>query len=80
MKDDDILILCADHGNDPIHTGFDHTREHIFCLACGEMLKKGVDLGTRSSYADIGATVVEYLTGKKDATAVGESFLSQIIQ
>ncbi len=80
MREDDILFLCADHGNDPIHTGFDHTREHIFCLACGGMLKKGIDLGTRSSYADIGATVVEYLTGRKDATVIGESFLGQIIQ
>lgn len=78
MREDDILFLCADHGNDPIHTGFDHTREYIFCLACGGMLKKGIDLGTRSSYADIGATVVEYLTGRKNATEIGESFLGKI--
>ena len=78
MKPEDILIITSDHGNDPIHSGFDHTREYIFCLACGEPLKKGIDLGTRDTYADIGATVVEYLTGKSDATAIGKSFLSLI--
>ena len=75
MREDDILLLCADHGNDPIHTGFDHTREYIFCLACGAPLRGGVDLGTRDSFADIGATVAEYLIGKGGATSIGESFL-----
>ena len=78
MREDDILLICADHGNDPVHTGFDHTREYVFCLACGALLKTGIDLGTRDSYADIGATVVEYLTGKRGATAIGESFLGRI--
>ena len=57
MTNEDVLFLCSDHGNDPVHSGFDHTREYIFCLAYGEKLKRGVDLGTRSSFADIGATV-----------------------
>ena len=78
LKDDDILIITADHGNDPIHTGFDHTREYIFCLMCGKPLREGVDLGTRSTFADIGATVVDYLTGRKGATEIGESFLNLI--
>ena len=78
MREDDILILCADHGNDPIHTGFDHTREYIFCLMCGTPLKKGVDFGTGSTYGNIGATVIDYLTGQKDAVPVGESILSRI--
>ena len=78
LKDDDILIITADHGNDPIHAGFDHTREYIFCLMCGKPLREGVDLGTRSTFADIGATVVDYLTGRKGATEIGESFLNLI--
>lgn len=78
MKEDDILLLCSDHGNDPVHTGFDHTREFIFCLACGAPLRKGIDLGTRSAFADIGATVCEYLTGKRNATSTGDSFLELI--
>ena len=78
LKDDDILIITADHGNDPIHTGFDHTREYIFCLMCGKPLREGVDLGTRSTFADIGATVVDYLTGRKGATEIGASFLNLI--
>ena len=80
MGDDDILILCADHGNDPIHSGFDHTREYIFCLMWGAPLKKGIDLGTGDTFGTIGATVIDYLTGQKDAVPVGESLLSLIKQ
>ncbi|MCQ2545937.1 MAG: phosphopentomutase [Clostridia bacterium] len=78
MKEDDVLFMCSDHGNDPIHTGFDHTREYIFCLGTGKMLKNGVNLGTRSSFADIGATVVDMLTDGASKTAIGESFLNKI--
>ena len=78
MKDDDILIITSDHGNDPIHTGFDHTREYIFCLTTGNCIRKGIDIGTRGAFADIGATVTEYLTGRKNATAIGDSFLDLI--
>ncbi|MDO4833773.1 MAG: phosphopentomutase [Bacillota bacterium] len=75
MKDEDLLFLCSDHGNDPVHTGFDHTREYIFCLGTGEMLPESLNLGTRSSFADIGATVTKILTGGAEKTAIGESFL-----
>ncbi len=78
LKDDDILIITADHGNDPVHAGFDHTREYIFCLMSGKALKEGYDLGTRRTYADIGATIADYLTGRKGATEIGESFLDLI--
>ena len=78
MTNEDVLFLCSDHGNDPVHSGFDHTREYIFCLAHGEKLKRGVDLGTRSSFADIGATVTEMLTGSSAKTAIGESFWKDI--
>lgn len=76
MKESDALILCADHGNDPIHSGWDHTREHVPVVIYGAGIKAGVDLGIRSSFADIGATVCEMLGAK--TTAVGTSFLSII--
>lgn len=59
MNDDDLLILTADHGNDPTFPGSDHTREYAPLLVYGKSAKTGVDLGTRGSLADIGATVAE---------------------
>ena len=76
MKPEDVLFLCADHGNDPIHSGWDHTREHVPVVILGEEIKRGVDLGVRNSFADIGATVCEMLGAEK--TSVGTSFLQEI--
>lgn len=75
MHEDDVLMLCADHGNDPTHSGWDHTREHVPVVIYGKDVKS-VDLGVRESFADIGATICEMLSVEK--TAVGESFLSEI--
>ena len=80
MKPDDMLILCSDHGNDPIHSGWDHTREHIFGLMTGDQLKKGVDLGTRSTFADIGETVTDLITEGRKKTPIGESMRELILQ
>jgi len=77
MKDGDILIVTADHGCDPVHPGTDHTREYIPILVWGKNVKKGVDLGTRETFADIGSTVYEYITGEPWRT--GKSFLREII-
>ncbi len=79
MDDDDMLILCSDHGNDPKHTGWDHTREYILGIAAGTQIKSGVDLGTRGSFADIGATITDILTAGKCTTAIGESFKKEIL-
>jgi phosphopentomutase len=58
----DLVLLTADHGNDPTHAAStDHTREFVPILACGPAIARGVDLGTRDSMADIGATVEEAL-------------------
>lgn len=78
MKEEDILILCADHGNDPVHSGWNHTREYVPLLVCGKPVKPGVDLGTGASFADIGATVCEYLG--VEPTAIGHSFLDRILK
>lgn len=76
MKEEDVLFLCADHGNDPVHSGWDHTREHVPVVIFGEQIKAGVDLGIRDSFADIGATVCQMLGAAP--TSVGNSFLSEI--
>lgn len=60
MQDDDLLILCADHGCDPTWQGSDHTREHIPVLAYGAGIKPG-SLGLRDTFADIGQTVAAHL-------------------
>lgn len=75
MKDDDLLIITADHGNDPTFRGTDHTREYALLLVFGKNAKQGVDLGTRGSLADIGQTIAENFGFTITA---GESFLDQI--
>lgn len=78
MHDGDLLIITADHGCDPTHPGTDHTREYIPILVTGKGLDiKCGNIGTRESFADIGATVFEYITGRQWTT--GASFLGQIL-
>lgn len=78
MGPDDILFIAADHGTDPIHHGFDHTREYVPVLAYGEPVKAGVDLGTRRTFADLGQTIAAYLGVSR--TSEGESFLQEILR
>jgi phosphopentomutase len=59
MRERDLLILTADHGNDPTAPGSDHTREYAPLLVYGKSARSGVDLGTRGSLADIGPTIAE---------------------
>lgn len=61
MRADDLLILTADHGCDPAHTGTDHTREYVPILAWHKGMSGLTDLGTRKTYADIAATIAELL-------------------
>lgn len=77
MRSDDILIITADHGCDPATPSTDHSREYTPMLVYGQNIKHGVDLGIRSSFADISATVLEYLGIDKETTA-GDSFLSKV--
>jgi phosphopentomutase len=75
MREDDLFVITADHGNDPTKEGSDHTREYAPLLVCGKSARKGVNLGTRESLADIGQTIADNFNLKlKD----GESFLSEI--
>lgn len=75
MRADDLMIITADHGNDPTFPGTDHTREYAPLLVYGSSARPGVNLGTRASLADIGQTVAENFGLKLTA---GESFLSSI--
>jgi len=78
MKDDDLIIFTADHGNDPAYKGTDHTREYIPLLVYGKNVKAGLNMGTRKSFADIGATVADILGIK--ATPYGESFKDLVLK
>jgi len=64
LKEDEVLIITADHGCDPTYKGTDHTREYIPILVYGKDVK-GVDLGIRSTFADIASTLDELLLGNK---------------
>ena len=64
MREDDILIINADHGNDPTYRGTDHTREYIPVMIYGNKIKKGFNLGVKDTFADIGATVADILNVK----------------
>lgn len=78
LKEDDILILTADHGCDPSTESTDHSREHTPCLIYGNKIKAGMNLGTRETFADIAATILEYLDVKGDVA--GKSFLGDILR
>jgi len=78
MGPGDVLVVTADHGNDPTHTGTDHTREYVPVLVAGELIRPGVDVGTRSTLADLGATVADLLG--VSYSGVGTSFAGEILK
>jgi phosphopentomutase len=59
MRPGDAIFFAADHGNDPTYRGSDHTREHVPLLAYGQPVRAGVNLGTRSTFADLGQTLAQ---------------------
>ncbi len=73
MKDDDLLMITADHGNDPTYKGTDHTREKVPLLVYSPSISKGGYLDERSSFADIGATILKNFKIKKTPKMIGES-------
>ncbi|MEO3944444.1 phosphopentomutase [Gorillibacterium sp. CAU 1737] len=76
LNEDDLLILTADHGNDPIHAGTDHTREYTPLLVWSPAFKGGASLGIRATFSDIGATVAENFGVA--LPQYGTSFLSEL--
>ena len=77
LNDDDMLFITADHGCDPTTVSTDHSREYVPILCYGKKAKSGVNLGTRSTFADLGKTILEYLEIKNSLP--GTSFLNEII-
>lgn len=78
MRSGDILMITADHGCDPGYPGTDHTREYIPFLVYGKDIREGVNLGTRRTFSDIAATILD-LFGIAQGTS-GKSFKDQILR
>ena len=76
LRDDELCIVTADHGNDPTTPSTDHSREYAPLLAAGPRVRAGRDLGTRETFADVGATIAE-LFGVR-GLEVGRSFVEEI--
>ena len=76
IKDTDCLIITADHGNDPSTPSTNHSREYIPILLYGNQIKENINLGTRQTYADISATILDYFNLEK--LPFGESFKKEI--
>jgi len=77
LRPDDLLVITADHGNDPTTPSTDHSREHVPVLLHGGLVRAGVDLGTRTTFADLGQTLAEVFG--VGPLAHGISFLSDIM-
>ena len=77
LKQDDILIITADHGCDPSTPSTDHSREYIPVIVYGKSLKSNIDLGIRKTYADISATVLDYFD--LENLKYGTSFKNEIM-
>jgi phosphopentomutase len=76
LLSDDTLFITADHGCDPTTPSTDHSREYVPVLAYGQTLRKGVDLGLRATFADLGATIAELMRVK--GTGNGTGFAKEI--
>ena len=77
LRSTDLLVVTADHGNDPTTPSTDHSREYVPLLIAGAAVRKGVDLGTRSTFADLGQTIVDLF--RAPALSNGRSFLTDIL-
>ncbi len=77
MKETDMLIITADHGNDPSTPSTDHSREYVPILVYGKQIKQNINLGIRKTYADISATILDILNMQK---LEGESFKEEILK
>ena len=78
LREDDLLILTADHGNDPTYTGTDHTREQVPFLAYSPSMKEGKDLGVSDTFAVIGATIAENFQVPMPEGTIGTSVLEKL--
>jgi phosphopentomutase len=79
LKRGDLLVITADHGNDPTTRSTDHSREYVPLLFYGPSIKKGINLGIRKSFADLGRTVAEAF-GFKSCGLAGRSFWKLLVE
>lgn len=77
LREDDLLMITADHGCDPSTPSTDHSREYTPWVIAGPKVKSGVNLGTLPTFADIGATILDYFGVKSEIT--GTSRLHEIL-
>ena len=80
LNKDDLMIITADHGNDPTYTGTDHTREKVPMLIYSPSLKNGGDLGEEDTFGVIGATIAKNFDVKMPEGAIGKSILDEIMK
>ena len=78
LKEDDLLIITADHGNDPTHTGTDHTREKVPFLAYSPSMKEAGELEEADTFAIIGATIADNFGVKMPEGMIGHSILDKL--
>jgi phosphopentomutase len=78
LREDDLLVLTADHGNDPTTPSTDHSREYVPVLAAGARVRPGVDLGVRETFADVGQTIAHVFG--VGPLAAGTSFLPTMVR
>ena len=76
LRSDELAWVTADHGNDPTTPGTDHTREYVPLLVAGPRVREGVDMGTRATFGDLGATLAEVFS--VPAPRTGTSFLAEL--
>jgi phosphopentomutase len=76
LRHDDLMVITADHGNDPTTPSTDHSREHVPLLVTGPSVRTGVDLGTRKTFADLGQTIADNFG--IEPMANGISFLADV--
>ncbi len=79
LKEDDLLILTADHGNDPTYTGTDHTREYVPFIAYSEKMQNGGPLDNKDTFAVIGATIAKNFEIVMPEGTIGSSILEQLM-
>ena len=79
LGSDDLLVITADHGNDPTTPSTDHSREYVPIICSQKNGRIGVNLGTRRSFADAGKSVAEYFNVDEPGVLAGESFLPALL-
>ena len=79
LRENDLLILTADHGNDPTYTGTDHTREHVPFIAYSRRMKNGGEIKSENTFAVIGASVADNFGVKMPEGTIGHSILEELM-